>query len=119
MSPSPSSALLMVVSAPSGAGKTTLCNELLAHDERLTRAITCTTRAPRPGERDGIDYYFITPEIFRQRVAEGAFLEHATVHGHAYGTLRAEVKVRYAPWLGPSGSRGSRFAGRPSTVTYR
>lgn len=84
--------LLVVVSAPSGAGKTTLCNGLLAANAKLARAITCTTRAPRSGEKDGVDYYFLTPLEFEQRVKEGEFLEHANVFGNRYGTLRAEVR---------------------------
>lgn len=86
--------LLIVISAPSGGGKTTLCRELLANDPMLTRAITCTTRAPRPGERDGVDYYFLDEPTFRRRVDAGDFLEHATVYGHRYGTLQAEVLGR-------------------------
>jgi len=57
----------------------------------MTRAITCTTRPPRPGERDGVDYYFLEAAAFAGRVAEGGFLEHATVYGHSYGTPKAEV----------------------------
>jgi guanylate kinase len=91
MTPVSSRALLLVVSAPSGAGKTTLCNELLGRDPRLSRAVTCTTRPPRPGEREGLDYYFLSAEAFHGQAEQGAFLEHATVHGHSYGTLRSEV----------------------------
>lgn len=83
--------LLLVISAPSGGGKTTLCHQLLATDAHITRAITCTTRPPRPGERDGVDYYFLTAETFLKRVQAGHFLEHATVYGHSYGTLKSEV----------------------------
>jgi guanylate kinase len=90
----PPSPLLLVISAPSGAGKTTLCEELLARDPRFRRAITCTTRAPRPGEQAGRDYHFLDPAAFQKRVQEGEFLEHATVHGHFYGTLRSEVLAR-------------------------
>lgn len=86
--------LLLLVSAPSGGGKTTLCNELLASRPEFTRAITCTTRAPRPGERDGMDYYFLDPSTFDRRVAAGDFLEHATVFGNRYGTLRSELRDR-------------------------
>jgi guanylate kinase len=88
--------LLVVISAPSGGGKTTLCQQLLASRRGMKRAITCTTRAPRPGEVDGVDYYFLSPEKFVLLVGQGAFLEHAQVHGNRYGTLRAEVleKVR-------------------------
>ena len=94
MSPSPASALLLLISGPSGAGKTTLCQGLLAQDPRLARAITCTTRPPRPGEADGVDYHFLDRGGFQQQLARGAFLEHAEVHGHLYGTLRAEVLDR-------------------------
>lgn len=85
------SPLLIVISAPSGGGKTTLCQQLLASDPQITRAITCTTRAPRPGEKDGVDYYFLDSDAFRQRVAAGEFLEHAMVHGNHYGTLKHEA----------------------------
>lgn len=86
--------LLIVLSAPSGAGKTTLCQGLLARQPQLTRAVTCTTRAPRPGERDGVDYYFLAPATFELRVQAGEFLEHALVHGHRYGVLKEEVLMR-------------------------
>src|SRR5690606_40295332 len=55
------------------------------------RAVTCTTRQPRPGERDGVDYYFLDPADFLKRVQAGNFLEHATVYGNSYGTLKSEV----------------------------
>src|SRR6266404_1195325 len=83
--------LLIVISAPSGGGKTTLCQQLLAARPNVTRAITCTTRAPRPGEQDGVDYYFLDASSFLKRVQAGNFLEHATVYGNSYGTLKAEV----------------------------
>lgn len=84
--------LLIVISAPSGGGKTTLCRELLAaRPEQLTRAITCTTREPRDGEVDGVDYYFLDASAFLKRVQAGHFLEHATVYGNSYGTLKSEV----------------------------
>jgi guanylate kinase len=87
-------ALLIVLSAPSGAGKTTLCQQLTMADARIKRAITCTTREPRAGECDGVDYYFLGSKEFLKRVQDGAFLEHATVHGHRYGTLKSEVLSR-------------------------
>lgn len=83
--------LLVVISAPSGAGKTTVCQQLLAARPGLTRAVTCTTRRPRPGEKDGVDYYFLEPDLFRKQVEAGKFLEHATVYGQRYGTLKSEV----------------------------
>jgi guanylate kinase len=90
----PAAPLLIVISAPSGGGKTTLCQQLLAGHPEMTRAITCTTRAPRPGERDGTDYNFLDSAAFARRVAAGDFLEHATVYGHSYGTPRSEVLER-------------------------
>jgi guanylate kinase len=83
--------LLVLLSAPSGGGKTTVCQELLAARPDMTRAITCTTRAPRLGEKDGVDYYFLDAESFLKRVQAGNFLEHATVYGNIYGTLKSEV----------------------------
>jgi guanylate kinase len=85
------SPLLVIISAPSGGGKTTLCQQLLAARPQMTRAITCTTRAPRAGERDGTDYYFLDATSFLKRVQAGNFLEHATVYGNSYGILKAEV----------------------------
>ncbi len=89
--PSVASPLLVVISAPSGGGKTTLCNQLLAARPDMTRAITCTTREPRGDEKDGVDYYFLDAGSFLKRVQAGNFLEHATVFGHSYGTLKSEV----------------------------
>ena len=83
--------LLVLISAPSGAGKTTLCDLLLASQPNLTRAITCTTRAPRPGEKEGVDYHFFTAEEFLKRLHAGNFLEHATVYGNSYGILKSEL----------------------------
>jgi len=88
------SPLLILISAPSGGGKTTLCQRLLAARPNMSRAITCTTRQPRQGECDGIDYYFLTAESFLKRVHAGNFLEHATVYGNSYGTLKSEVLGR-------------------------
>jgi guanylate kinase len=86
-----SNPLLVVISAPSGAGKTTLCERTLAMRSQMTRAITCTTRAPREGEKEGVDYFFLDAGDFLRRVQAGNFLEHATVHGNSYGTLKSEV----------------------------
>jgi len=83
--------LLILISAPSGAGKTTLCEMLLAARPDMTRAVTCTTRAPRPGEKDGVDYYFLKAEDFLRRLQAGNFLEHATVYGNSYGLLKQEL----------------------------
>jgi guanylate kinase len=86
--------LLILIAAPSGGGKTTLCQRLLGARPGMNRVVTCTTRAPREGERDGIDYYFLNAESFLKRVQAGNFLEHATVYGHSYGTLKSEVLGR-------------------------
>ncbi len=87
-----SSPLLVLISAPSGGGKTTLCQQLLAARPQMTRAVTCTTRPPREGERDGVDYYFLDAGSFLKRVQAGNFLEHAMVYGNRYGILKAEVR---------------------------
>lgn len=89
-----SKSLLILVSAPSGGGKTTLCDLLLQTLPTITRAVTSTTRAPRPGEEHGKDYYFFTPEEFQRRVADGEFVEHATVFGRSYGVLRSELLAK-------------------------
>jgi len=83
--------LLILISAPSGGGKTTLCDLLLKSQPQMTRAITCTTRTPRPGEKDGVDYYFLAAADFLKRVQAGNFLEHATVYGNSYGLLKSEL----------------------------
>lgn len=83
--------LLILISAPSGAGKTTLVNLLLETQPHMTRAVTCTTREPRPGEKDGVDYHFLKAEDFLKRVQAGHFVEHATVYGNSYGILKSEL----------------------------
>ena len=88
--PAPSP-LLVLISAPSGGGKTTVCLQLLSARPQMTRAVTCTTRPPREGERDGVDYYFLDAGSFLKRVQAGNFLEHATVYGNSYGILKSEV----------------------------
>jgi guanylate kinase len=86
-----SAPLLILISAPSGGGKTTLCQQLLKARPDMTRAITCTTRAPRPGEKDGVDYHFFDASEFLKRLHAGNFLEHATVYGNSYGILKSEL----------------------------
>jgi len=83
--------LLLVLSAPSGAGKTTLAHGFRARHPDAVFSISATTRAPRGAERDGIDYHFVTPERFAELVARDAFAEWAEVHGQRYGTLRDTV----------------------------
>jgi len=91
MTKAKSSSLLIMISAPSGGGKTTLCNRLLASRPDMIRAVTCTTRAPRPGEKDGVDYYFFREAEFKRRLRTGEFIEHATVFGRSYGILKSEL----------------------------
>ncbi len=82
---------LFVVSAPSGTGKTTLCRRLLAEFDELEFSISCTTRAPREGEVNGRDYYFLSRDEFEKRIEQGDFLEWAEVYGHLYGTPKSLV----------------------------
>ncbi len=85
---------LFVISAPSGAGKTSLVRALLERCSNLQFSVSCTTRPRREGERDGVDYHFVDHAGFEQRVAAGEFLEHAEVFGNYYGTSRDEVEQR-------------------------
>jgi guanylate kinase len=92
----PDRGVLFVVSGPSGVGKTTLVRRALAHVPGLEFSVSATTRAPRAGEQDGVQYHFVTPERFLELVEAGAFLEHASVYGRSYGTLREPVVSRLA-----------------------
>ena len=83
--------MLIVISGPSGVGKGTIFSRLLASAPSLTFSVSATTRAPRTGEKDGVDYFFITDEKYQELVKRDAFLEHATVHGHSYGTLKSQI----------------------------
>ncbi len=83
--------LMLVLSSPSGAGKTTISRLLLAEDPHITMSVSVTTRAPRPGEVDGKDYYFVDHARFEQMVEQGELLEHAKVFGNMYGTPRGPV----------------------------
>ena len=84
--------LLIVISGPSGVGKDTLIKRLLELDRNLRYSVSCTTRPPRPGEVDGVDYTFVSRERFQQLIDEGAFLEYATYNGNLYGTLAERVE---------------------------
>ena len=84
--------MLLVVSGPSGTGKGTLCERLLRSDPTIMFGVSATTRKPREGEIDGVHYHFIDEERFDKMLAEKAFLEHATVHGHRYGTPKDQVE---------------------------
>ena len=88
--------LLIVMSAPSGAGKSTLCDLLLQEFPEITYSVSCTTRAPRGEEEDGVDYFFLSPEDFERHVREGLLLEHAVVHGNHYGTPAGPVREAFA-----------------------
>ena len=83
---------LVVVSGPSGAGKSTVLSRVLQEMDHLRFSVSHTTRPPRPGEREGIDYHFVGAARFEQLKREGAFLEWAQVHAHLYGTTRAEYE---------------------------
>ena len=87
---------LIVVSAPSGAGKSSLVERALKQDKRLRYSISYTTRAPRGSERDGIDYHFVADEVFRQMRERGEFIESAEVHGYCYATHRATIETMLA-----------------------
>jgi guanylate kinase len=82
----------IILSAPSGGGKTTIAHQLLAVRKDVGYSVSCTTRPPRDGERDGRDYHFRSLKDFKRGQAAGEFAESAEVHGHLYGTLRAEVE---------------------------
>ncbi len=88
--------ILFILSAPSGAGKTSLMKELLSRDPGLKLSISCTTRPARTGETDGVHYHFLDRTQFRQAISEGDFLEHAEVFGNLYGTREADVRRHLA-----------------------
>jgi guanylate kinase len=92
----PRRGLLLVISSPSGAGKTSLSRRLIAENPSLSLSISCTTRAPRPGEQDGREYHFVSPELFDGMARDQAFLEHAHVHEHRYGTPREPIEQALA-----------------------
>jgi guanylate kinase len=85
------SGILLILCGPAGSGKTTLCEALAKKYPEVVRFVTTTTRAPRPGEVEGVDYHFIDPETFEREKEAGAFLEWAEVHGRFYGTPKAQV----------------------------
>jgi guanylate kinase len=91
---------VFVITGPSGVGKGTLIRGLLERVPGLELSVSATTRPPRPGERDGVDYHFLSDEEFDRRVANGEFVEHARYSGHQYGTLRSELERRMAEAAG-------------------
>lgn len=87
------SGILFVISAPSGAGKTSLVKALLEQDPGLALSVSCTTRAPRTGEQDGVHYHFLDRDRFESAVAAGEFMEHAEVFGNLYGTRESDLRA--------------------------
>src|SRR4051812_39060666 len=85
--------VIFVLSAPSGAGKTSLSKRIIAQMPDVVQVVTCTTRAPRPGEQDGREYHFLSHQAFEQHIAAGDFLEWAQFNGQFYGTLRQSVEA--------------------------
>jgi len=91
MNPNPAQGVLFIVSAPSGAGKTSLVKALLKTDPAIHLSVSYTTRTPRPGETEGRDYHFVSRERFEIMLADGEFLEHAEVYGNFYGTSKGSI----------------------------
>lgn len=90
---------LYVIAAPSGGGKTSLVRALLKRDDQVSLSVSHTTRPPRPGEKNGIHYHFVTDQAFMSLVDQGEFLEHAQVYDHRYGTGRSSVEEKLARGL--------------------
>ena len=88
--------LVVIVSGPAGAGKTSLVNSLLTGSQHCVRAITSTTRAPRRGEINGVDYHFLSPEEFQRSLKAGDFIENASVYGQSYGMPKQNISVAFA-----------------------
>ena len=84
---------LLIISAPSGAGKTTIAGRLMSVFPQLTFSVSATTRSRRPGEVDGTHYYFLTHDEFKQRIAAGDLVEYEEIYGNYYGTLRSEIQT--------------------------
>ena len=87
---------IIILSSPSGAGKSTITKKLLETDPRITLSVSATTREPRDGEEDGVHYYFLSKDSFKEEIDKGNFVEHAEVFGNYYGTLKKEVEKKFA-----------------------
>ncbi len=115
---------LLVISAPSGAGKTSIVHRLLARDDRLAFSVSHTTRASRPGEQEGVDYYFTDRASFLALARDGKFLEWAEVHGELYGTSREQVERGTASGrdivldIDLNGARQVSRSGTPATFIF-
>ena len=83
---------LLILSAPSGAGKTTLCERLIQDFSKISLSVSTTTRPMRPYEKSGVHYHFVTPEIFQAKIQKGDFAEWAEVHGYRYGTRKSSIE---------------------------
>ena len=116
--------LLYIVSAPSGAGKTSLCRRVSSLVNWITYSISYTTRDPRPGEVDGVDYFFVSPQVFREMKDRGDFLETAEVYGNQYGTARSQIESSFAKGkdvlvdIDIQGARTMRASDIPSISVY-
>ena len=116
--------LLYIVSAPSGAGKTSLCRRVSSMVDWITYSISYTTREPRPGEVDGIDYFFVTPKVFASMKELGEFVETAEVYGNHYGTARNQIEKAFKNGndvlvdIDIQGARTIRQSGIPSISVY-
>ena len=86
--------IALLVSGPSGSGKSSISREVMKRHPEVAFSISCTTRPPRSGERNGVDYHFLSVEDFRKKIEAGEFIEYAQVHGNFYGTLKSEVEKR-------------------------
>ena len=91
-----SKAKLVVISGPSGTGKGTIIKQILQRKKDVALSVSCTTRAPRPGEQDGVDYYYISKEKFREMIEQDAFLEYESFFDNSYGTPEAPVREKLA-----------------------
>ncbi len=116
--------LLYIVSAPSGAGKTSLCRRVSSLVSWITYSISYTTREPRPGEVDGVDYFFVSPQAFQEMQDRGDFLETAEVYGNRYGTARSQIEASFAKGkdvlvdIDIQGARTMRASDIPSISVY-